>query len=108
MGRGACGGVEEEEGQEDLCLRVPTGLARPGRPDQVAEQLVGRQGGEGVVHHPGHELLQLVPDGGLHLLEHLLAVVVEELVHGVRQQLILTIEQVVHVDYHFSNLEVKI
>ena len=36
----------------------------PVRPDQVAKQLVGGEGGEGVVHHAGHQVLQLVPGGG--------------------------------------------
>ena len=29
----------------------------PVRPDEVAEELVGGEGGEGVVHHPGHQVL---------------------------------------------------
>ena len=40
------------------------------------------------------------PDCWFDLLQDLLPVVVEELVHRVRQQLILPVEQVVHVDYH--------
>ena len=42
----------------------------------------------------------LKPDRRLDLLQDLLAVVVEELVHRVRQQLVLPVEQVVHVDYN--------
>ena len=34
--------------------------------------------------------------------------VVEELVDGVGQQLVLAVEQVVHVDLHFPDLEVKV
>ena len=53
-------------------------------------------------------ILEVVPDGGLDLLEDLLSVVVEELVDGVGEQLVLAVEQVVHVDLHFPNLEVKV
>ena len=91
-------------------------------PDKVVEQLVCRKRRESVVHHPGHQVSQLVsesnfknifkgcsrnlsesdfePDCWFDLLQDLLPVVVEELVHRVRQQLILPVEQVVHVDYH--------
>ena len=60
------------------------------------------------------------PDCWFDLLQDLLPVVVEELVHRVRQQLILPVEQVVHVDYHlhmnislfkassFSNFDLQI
>ena len=34
--------------------------------------------------------------------------VVEELVDGVGEQLVLAVEQVVHVDLHFPDLEVKV
>lgn len=48
------------------------------------------------------------PDCWFDLLQDLLPVVVEELVHRVRQQLILPVEQVVHVDYHLHmNISLK-
>ena len=40
------------------------------------------------------------PDSWFDLLQDLLPVVIEKLVHRVRQQLVLPVEQVVHVDYH--------
>ena len=73
------------------------------------------------------DLSYFAPDCWFDLLQDLLPVVVEELVHCVRQQLVLPVEQVVHVDdhlhvqfslllsnidsqilQHLSNLEVKV
>ena len=57
---------------------------------------------------PGDQHGQLAGDGGLHLLDHLLAVVVEELVNSLGQQLVLPIEQVVHLDEDMADGEVHV
>ena len=57
---------------------------------------------------PGDQHGQLAGDGGLHLLDDLLAVVVEELVDRLRQQLVLPIEQVVHLDEDVADGEVYV
>ena len=105
-----------------ICEPTLTRIFWPDLPDEVVEQLVGGKGRESVVHHPSHQVPQLVsewnfkiylwiensltvvpefePDSWFDLLQDLLPVVIEKLVHRVRQQLVLPVEQVVHVDYH--------
>merc|ERR550532_668049 len=83
-------------------------LTRPGGPDKIVQELICRKGRESVVHHPCNQIPQLVSDCWFDLLQHLLTMIIEELVDGVGQQLILPVKQVVHVDYHLPNLEVKV
>ena len=87
-------------------------------PDKIVQELICRKGGESVVHHPCNQIPQLVsewvgafmlfpiylilPDCWFDLLQHLLTMIIEELVDGVGQQLILPVKQVVHVDYHLE------
>ena len=44
----------------------------------------------------------ILPDCWFDLLQDLLTMIIEELVDGVGQQLILPVKQVVHVDYHLE------
>ena len=48
------------------------------------------------------DLSYFAPDCWFHLLQDLLTMIIEELVDGVGQQLILPVKQVVHVDYHLE------
>ena len=48
------------------------------------------------------DLSYFAPDCWFDLLQHLLTMIIEELVDGVGQQLILPVKQVVHVDYHLE------
>ena len=47
----------------------------------------------------------ILPDCWFDLLQHLLTMIIEELVDGVGQQLILPVKQVVHVDYHLELIQ---
>ena len=48
------------------------------------------------------DLSYFAPDCWFDLLQDLLTMIIEELVDGVGQQLILPVKQVVHVDYHLE------